>query len=58
MKNCDCILIADRYTKAPNFPCVYDNSLFYMKRGNPLALDFLSQIEENYARQPLPSAST
>lgn len=57
VKNCDCMFIADRFTKEPNFRCVYDNSLFYMKRGNPLALAFISQIEENYARQPLPSTS-
>ena len=48
-----CVLIQDRFTIEPTFPCTYDNSVFYMRKGNPLALDFLSQVEQNYLRTPL-----
>ena len=48
-----CVLIQDRFTIEPTFPCTYDNSVFYMRKGNPLALDFLSQVQQNYLSTPL-----
>jgi hypothetical protein len=51
----NCILIQDRYTKEPNFSCTHDNSLFYMRKGNALALDFLSEMEQNYSKNPVPN---
>jgi hypothetical protein len=53
----DCILIRDRHTTEPHFSRVYDNSLFYMKKGHRLALDFLREIERNYSKSPAPSTS-
>lgn len=53
----DCILIRDAHTTEPHFSRVYDNSLFYMSKGNSLALDFLVEIERNYSQNPLPSTS-
>jgi hypothetical protein len=50
-----CILIRDPLTKEPSFSCAYDNSLFYMKKGNPLALDFLREMENSYSRDPVPN---
>ena len=49
-----CTLIQDRLTKEPNYSSVYDNSLFYMRKGNPLALHFLSAMKQNYTMDPLP----
>ena len=54
LESCTCVLIRDPYTKAPEFSCAYDNSLFYMRKENPLALDFLSQMKENYSKDPVP----
>jgi mannosyltransferase OCH1-like enzyme len=51
----NCILLRDQDTKDPAFPCIYDNSLFYMKKGHPLALDFLREMEQNYAKRPIPN---
>jgi Glycosyltransferase sugar-binding region containing DXD motif len=53
----DCVLIRDGHTTEPRFSRVYDNSLFYMSKGNSLALDFLGEIERNYSKRPLPSTS-
>jgi Glycosyltransferase sugar-binding region containing DXD motif len=53
-KTNSCVLIRDRHTKAPDFSCVYDNSLFYMRKGHPLALDFLGEMERNYSKHPVP----
>jgi hypothetical protein len=53
----DCVLIRDGHTTEPHFSRVYDNSLFYMSKGNSLALDFLGEIERNYSKSPLPSTS-
>jgi hypothetical protein len=55
LANTNCILLQDRLTKNPNVSCVYDNSLFYMRRENPLALDFLHEVESNYSKDPLPN---
>jgi hypothetical protein len=50
-----CILLRDRLTKNPDAACVYDNSFFYMKKENPLALDFLREIRRNYSKDPVPN---
>jgi hypothetical protein len=54
LESTSCVLIRDPHTTAPEFSCVYDNSLFYIRKGNPLARDFLAEINENYAKEPLP----
>jgi len=54
-KSSNCVLIRDRHTPEPDFSCTYDNSLFYMRKGNPLALDFLSEMERNYSKDPVPN---
>jgi len=55
LENTNCLLLRDGLTKNPNVSCVYDNSFFYMKKKNPLALDFLRAMEDNYSRDPVPS---
>jgi Glycosyltransferase sugar-binding region containing DXD motif len=53
-ENSDCVLVQDRYTTEPGISCAYDNSLFYMRRGHPLALEFLHEMERNFAKLPIP----
>lgn len=55
LESSSCVLIEDRLTKEPNFSCVYDNSLFYMRQGNPMALDFLTAVQDNYSKHPVPN---
>jgi hypothetical protein len=50
-----CVLIRDRLTTEPSFSCTHDNSLFFLSRGNPFAVDFLRAVERNYAANPLPN---
>ena len=50
-----CVLLQDPPETRPDFVRSYDNSLFYMSQGNPLALDFLGEIERNYLQEPLPN---
>jgi hypothetical protein len=50
----ECVLLRDPLTTEPEFACAYDNSLFFLRRGNPLALDFLGAMERNFERTPLP----
>jgi hypothetical protein len=49
-----CVLIRDPLTTEPQFACSYDNSLFYVEKGDALPVDFLSDVERNYAGTPLP----
>jgi hypothetical protein len=56
-ENSQCVLIRDSRTTEPTLSHAHDNSLFYMKRGNRLALDFLREVERNYSIDPLPSTS-
>jgi hypothetical protein len=51
----DCILLRDPHTKDPGFACTYDNSLFYMRKGHPLALDFIREMERSYSKDPVPA---
>jgi hypothetical protein len=53
-ENSNCVLLKDPHTKEPGFSCTYDNSLFYLRQGNMLALDFLREMERNYSSDPLP----
>ncbi len=50
-----CVLVRDPYTREPSFSCAYDNSLFYMAKGNRLALDFLGAMASNYEKRPVPN---
>jgi len=54
LDNSDCIVIRDAFTKEPDFPYIYDNSLFYLRKGHPLALDFLRHMAASYNGRPLP----
>jgi mannosyltransferase OCH1-like enzyme len=56
-ENSHCVLIRDSHTTEPTLSHALDNSLFYMRKGNPLAVDFLRQVERNYSIDPLPSTS-
>jgi hypothetical protein len=49
LERSNCVLLRDPHTTAPDFACTYDNSLFYLRQGNTLALDFLRDIERNYS---------
>jgi len=53
-ERCSCVLLKDPHTQEPGFSCTFDNSLFYLRQNNVLALDFLREMERNYRRDPLP----
>ena len=50
----DCVLIRDPLTTETEFTVTYDNSLFFLRQGNSLALDFLGAVQRNFEGSPLP----
>jgi hypothetical protein len=50
----DYVVLRDPHTTEPDFSCTYDNSLFYLRQGTPLALAFLAEMKRNFSREPLP----
>lgn len=53
-ERCNCVLLTDPNTREPGFSCTFDNSLFYLRQGNELGVDFLREMQRNYGRDPLP----